>query len=86
MTEVTDRGILAFDIVHAVEFSRIGRARTPTVSGWIQGNCSNLPARARVSSDTRNLVGSSRWAPHSSSSGRACQHGSWRSFEGRCPA
>jgi hypothetical protein len=28
---------LAFDIVHAVEFSRIGRARTPTVSGWGSG-------------------------------------------------
>ena len=45
---MTDRSqptrFLAFDIVHAVEFSRIGRACSFSISGGLQGNCPNLPS------------------------------------------
>jgi hypothetical protein len=43
VTEVTERGFLAYDIVHAVEFSRIGRSCSSPSPDLTQGNCPVLP-------------------------------------------
>ena len=43
---------LAFDIVHAVEFSRIGRTGGFGLSALLQGNCSNLPPEMLLSNNS----------------------------------
>src|SRR6478735_2015716 len=72
MTEVTSRGILAFDIVHAVEFSRIGRTWCSPSPDRCQGNFSILTLSFRLSNRRAGVKlraaiddrGPREWNPH----------------------